>query len=94
MPSPSKSFACISGPALAMAFKLLTMAEKRWRKINTAHLVPLVQAGVKFPDGKTRTLPDLLSDIAVNLPMDTALETAIHNIWQYLHETRFKVNIK
>jgi hypothetical protein len=32
---------------LAMAFKLLTMAEKRWRKVNSAHLVPLVQAGVK-----------------------------------------------
>lgn len=65
---------------LAMAFKLVTMAEKRWRKVNAAHLVHLVQAGVKFPDGKTRILPDLPSDSVVNLPMDAALESAIHNI--------------
>jgi putative transposase len=65
---------------LAMAFKLLTMAEKRWRKVNSAHLVPLVQAGVKFPDGKTRILPDLPSNSVVNLPMDATLELAIHNI--------------
>ena len=44
---------------LAMAFKLLIMAEKRWRKINFAHLTPLVLAGTEFPDGKTRVLPDL-----------------------------------
>lgn len=44
---------------LAMAFKLLIMAERRWRKINSAHLTPLVLAGAKFPDGKTRVLPDL-----------------------------------
>jgi len=65
---------------LAMAFKLLMMAEKRWRKVNAAHLVPLVQAGVKFPDGKTRILSGLLSDSVVNLPMDATLEPAIHNI--------------
>lgn len=65
---------------LAMAFKLLMMAEKRWRKVNSAHLVPLVQAGVKFPDGMTRILPDLPSDSVVNLPMDAILEPAIHNI--------------
>jgi putative transposase len=37
---------------LAMAFKLLLEAEKRWRRINAPHLVLLVQAGVKFPDGQ------------------------------------------
>lgn len=58
---------------LAMAFKLLTMAEKRWRKVNAAHLVLLVQAGVKFPDGKTRILPDLPSDSVVNLLMNVTL---------------------
>jgi transposase-like protein len=36
---------------LLMAFKLLEMAEKRWRRINGAQLVPLVRAGVKFIDG-------------------------------------------
>ena len=65
---------------LAMAFKLITMAERRWRKVNAPHLVPLVQAGVKFPDGKTRILPDLSSDSVVNLPVDATQELAIHNI--------------
>ena len=37
---------------LAMAFKLLLAAEKRWRRINAPHLVALVQVGVKFPDGQ------------------------------------------
>jgi hypothetical protein len=34
-----------------MAFKLLEMAQKRWRGINGAHLIPLVRAGVGFIDG-------------------------------------------
>jgi len=37
---------------MAMAFKLLLGAEKRWRKINAPHLVALIQAGVKFLDGQ------------------------------------------
>ncbi len=44
---------------LAMAFKLLLEGESRWRRVNSPHLVPLVQAGVRFPDGKTRILPDM-----------------------------------
>ena len=36
---------------LLMAFKLLAMAERRWRRINGAHLIPLVRAGVQFGDG-------------------------------------------
>jgi hypothetical protein len=36
---------------LLMAFQLLTMAEQRRRRINGAHLIPLVQAGVRFCDG-------------------------------------------
>jgi hypothetical protein len=35
-----------------MAFKLLAMAEKRWRKLNGAHLISLVRAGVRFIDGE------------------------------------------
>ena len=38
--------------ALMMAFKLLAMAEQRWRKLNGAHLLPLVRAGVEFEDGR------------------------------------------
>ncbi len=37
--------------ALTMAFKLLDMAEKRWRRLNGAKLLPLVRAGVTFVDG-------------------------------------------
>ena len=44
---------------LAMAFKLLLEAEKCWRRVNSPHLVALVHAGVKFPDGKTRILADM-----------------------------------
>jgi hypothetical protein len=36
---------------LLLAFKLLLMAQNRWRRINGAELVPLVRAGVKFIDG-------------------------------------------
>ena len=34
-----------------MAFKLLTMAEQRWRRLNAPHLVAQVRAGVRFHDG-------------------------------------------
>ena len=37
--------------ALTMAFKLLAMAEKRWRRITAPQLVPLVAADAKFVDG-------------------------------------------
>ncbi len=37
--------------ALMMAFKLLAMAEERWRKVNGTDLLPLVRAGVRFIDG-------------------------------------------
>ncbi len=36
---------------LLMAFKLLDMAQKRWRRLDDAHLLPLVRAGAKFADG-------------------------------------------
>ena len=36
---------------LLMAFKLLDMAQRRWRRLNGAHLLPLVRAGVRFADG-------------------------------------------
>ena len=37
--------------ALTMAFKLLMLAQERWRKLNGAHLLPLVRARVQFVDG-------------------------------------------
>jgi putative transposase len=36
---------------LLMAFKLLDMAEQRWRRLDGSALLPLVRAGVKFVDG-------------------------------------------
>lgn len=65
---------------LAMAFKLLTQAERRWRRVNSPHLAALVAAGIKFPDGKTHILPDLPSDSVFNLQVDAILESTIHNI--------------
>lgn len=60
---------------LAMAFKLLMMAEKRWRKVNSPHLVAVVQAGVRFPDGQTHILPDMpkSSDSLFIKPVEVAL---------------------
>jgi transposase-like protein len=37
--------------ALTMAFKLLEMAQQRWRRLNGSQLLPLVRAGVQFVDG-------------------------------------------
>ena len=37
---------------LLMVFKLLEMAQKRWRRINGAHVIPLVRAEVRFIDGE------------------------------------------
>jgi len=37
--------------ALTMAFKLLMLAQERWRKLNGLHLLPLVRAGISFADG-------------------------------------------
>lgn len=65
---------------LAMAFKLLIMAEKRWHRVNAPHLVALVQAGIQFPDGETRILPDMPSDSVVNSPADAILDSVVHNI--------------
>lgn len=36
---------------LTMAYKLLDMAQARWRRITAAQLVPLVRAGVRFENG-------------------------------------------
>jgi len=40
------------GRGSLMAFKLLKMAEERWRRLNGAELLPLVRAGVAFKDGE------------------------------------------
>ena len=37
--------------ALLMAYKLLDMAQGRWRRTDGAHLLPLVRAGIVFVNG-------------------------------------------
>ena len=68
---------------LAMAFKLLLAAEKRWRRVNAPHLVALVKAGVEFPDGEGRMLqPEPASaDLFTQIPsVFAATEVPIHKI--------------
>lgn len=36
---------------LTMVYKLAEQAERHWRNLNSAHLIPLVIEGVKFVDG-------------------------------------------
>jgi len=43
---------------LLMAFKLLEMAQQRWRRVNAPHLVAQVRAGVKFEDGVRKERED------------------------------------
>jgi transposase-like protein len=44
--------------ALAMAFKLIESAQRRWRMINAPHLVALVRAGSVFVNGKLVERPE------------------------------------
>jgi putative transposase len=43
---------------VAMAFKLLQSAERRWRAVNAPHLVALVRAGARFDKGVLVERPD------------------------------------
>jgi putative transposase len=40
---------------LLMAYKLLDMAQARWRRLDGTHLLPLVRAGITFVDGVQQT---------------------------------------
>ena len=48
---------------LTMASKLLTMAERRWRRLNAPHLVAQVRAGVRFRDGVRIERPETTTEI-------------------------------
>ena len=37
---------------IAMAFKLIESAQRRWRAVNAPHLVALVRAGARFEKGE------------------------------------------
>ena len=42
---------------MAMAFKLIESAQRRWRMVNAPHLVALVRAGATFVNGKLAERP-------------------------------------
>ena len=44
--------------ALAMAFKLIESAQRRWRMVNAPHLVALVRAWATFVNGKLVERPE------------------------------------
>lgn len=67
----------------AMAFKLLLAREKRWRRVNAPHLVPLVLAGVQFPNGQAKMLKcePAAEELFTPTPLMPAVaELLIHNI--------------
>jgi transposase-like protein len=53
---------------LLMAFKLLDMAQQRWRRLDGAHFLPLVRAGVKFVDGIAEHQPASITHSTANQP--------------------------
>ena len=68
---------------LAMAFKLLLAAEKRWRRVNAPHLVALIRAGVEVPNGEADMFrPEPASEdlFTHTPPIFAAHELSIHNI--------------
>ena len=54
--------------ALAMAFKLIESAQRRWRMVNAPHLVALVRSGAVFVNGKLVERPDDQPPAAGNPP--------------------------
>ncbi len=69
---------------LAMAFKLLLAAEKRWRRVNAPHLVALVRAGVTFPNGEAEMFQSEKLDDGLLFSQTPSIfaasEMLIHNI--------------
>ena len=57
---------------LLMAFKLLDMAQLRWPRLDGAHLLPLVRAGVKFVDGVGQDRPKNFTNSNHNEPREAA----------------------
>jgi putative transposase len=55
---------------LAMAYKLITAAQDRWRAVNAPHLVALIRAGATFVNGQLVERSD--DQQAVTPPVETA----------------------
>ncbi|MGO9603709.1 MAG: hypothetical protein ACLQAT_09990 [Candidatus Binataceae bacterium] len=65
-----------------MAFKLLDTAQQRWRRLDGAHLLPLVSAGEKFIDGGRAEPQRSAANLTGNQPRvrvcpDSALSSAL-----------------
>ena len=57
---------------LLMAFKLLDMAQQRWRRLDGAHLLPLVRAGTNFIDGVQEDRAKNVTQSTENEPREAA----------------------
>jgi putative transposase len=57
---------------LLMAFKLLDMVQLRWRRLDGAHLLPLVRAGAKFIDGVQHDRPNRITHPTDHQPRQAA----------------------
>ncbi len=57
---------------LLMAFKLLDMAQMRWRRLDGAHLLQLVRDGVKFVDGVSLDRAKAVTQSTDNQPREAA----------------------
>jgi len=64
-----------------MAFKLLDMVQLRWRRLDGAHLLPLVRAWVKFIDRVQQDRAKNVTQSTDNEPSEAADHVQpIHNI--------------
>jgi hypothetical protein len=57
---------------LLMAFKLLDMTQQRWRRLDGAHLLPLVRAGTNFIDGVQEDRAKNVTQSTENEPREAA----------------------
>src|SRR5216684_4110155 len=57
---------------LLMAFKLLDMAQLRWRRLDGAQLLPLVRVGAKFVDGVRQDRPKNYTHSSDGQPREAA----------------------
>jgi len=55
-----------------MAFKLLDMSQQRWRRLDGAHLLPLVRADATVEDGVRQDRPENVTQSPKTEPREAA----------------------
>jgi hypothetical protein len=65
-----------------MAFKLLEMAQLRWRHLDGAQLLPLVRAGAKFADGVEVDSAKHVTQSTDNQPREAILRKQFSKHWK------------